>query len=150
MSRQVTALPPVHALHRTLVPVATLCFIATLITDLVYAHTANMLWADMSDWSLSIGVIVFAVLIVVGLIGLLIDPEQRQLRLAWLHFALNVAALVLAFLNALIHTRDAYTSVVPAGLTLSALVVVLLLVTGWTGWAVSYRRDQPIGVDRQT
>jgi len=47
--------------------------------------------------------------------------------------------LVLSFFNALIHTRDAYTSVVPSGLILSGLVVLLLIVTGWNGWTLVYR-----------
>jgi uncharacterized membrane protein len=48
-------------------------------------------------------------------------------------------ALVLATLNMLVHTHDAWTSVVPWGLTLSALVVLILLFTGWMGWSMVYR-----------
>src|SRR5258706_179040 len=36
-------------------------------------------------------------------------------------------------------TPDAWTSVVPWGLTLSALVVLILLFTGWMGWSMVYR-----------
>ena len=48
-------------------------------------------------------------------------------------------ALVLAIVNAFVHSRDAYTSVVPTGLILSALVVLILLVTGWAGSGMVYR-----------
>jgi uncharacterized membrane protein len=48
-------------------------------------------------------------------------------------------ALVISIFNALIHTRDAYTSVVPTGLILSAIVVLILLITGWNGWTMVYR-----------
>ena len=48
-------------------------------------------------------------------------------------------ALSLAIVNALVHTRDAYTSVVPWGVVLSALTVLFLLVTGWNGWQMVYR-----------
>jgi uncharacterized membrane protein len=47
--------------------------------------------------------------------------------------------LVLATLNMLVHTRDAWTSVVPWGLILSIAVVLILLFTGWMGWAMVYR-----------
>jgi uncharacterized membrane protein len=47
--------------------------------------------------------------------------------------------VALAVLNALVHTRDAYTSVVPVGLILSLAVVLILLVTGWNGWEMVYR-----------
>jgi uncharacterized membrane protein len=61
------------------------------------------------------------------------------LRAAQIHVVGNATALVLSIFNCMIHTRDAYTSVVPAGLVLSALVVLILLVTGWNGWALVYR-----------
>jgi uncharacterized membrane protein len=40
----------------------------------------------------------------------------------------------------LVHTRDAWTSVFPWGLVLSAAVVLILLFTGWMGWSMVYRR----------
>jgi uncharacterized membrane protein len=46
---------------------------------------------------------------------------------------------VLSIINAFVHSRDAYTSVVPTGLILSSVVVLILLVTGWNGWAMVYR-----------
>jgi uncharacterized membrane protein len=54
--------------------------------------------------------------------------------------------LVLAFFNALIHQRDGWTSVVPVGLSLSIIVVLILPVTGWLGWALVYRHG--VGVAR--
>ena len=51
----------------------------------------------------------------------------------------NLVVLVLALLNTLIHTRDAWTSVVPFGLVLSIIVVLVLPVTGWLGWSMVYR-----------
>ncbi|PIK73709.1 hypothetical protein CS379_06895, partial [Methylobacterium frigidaeris] len=41
--------------------------------------------------------------------------------------------------NAFVHSRDGWTSVVPTGLILSGLVVLILCVTGWLGWAMVYR-----------
>ena len=40
-------------------------------------------------------------------------------------------ALILATFNMLVHTRDAWTSVVPWGLVLSAAIVLVLILTGW-------------------
>jgi uncharacterized membrane protein len=51
----------------------------------------------------------------------------------------NFVALLLALLNLLVHTRDAWTSVVPVGLILSIIVVLILPVTGWLGWSMVYR-----------
>ena len=122
-----------------LVPVPIVCFVATFITDLVYWRTAAMLWADMSAWLLTVGLIISVFAVLAGLIDFLAEPRIRQLRAAWIHALGNVTALVLSILNALVHTRDAYTSVVPTGLILSTLVVLILLVTTWNGWSLVYR-----------
>jgi uncharacterized membrane protein len=136
-------------LHAMLVPVPIVCFAGTLLTDIVYWRTAAMLWADVSAWLLMIGLIVSVFAAAAGLIDFLGDRRIRALRAAWIHALGNSAALVLSIFNAMIHTRDAYTSVVPSGLILSALVVVILLVTGWNGWSLVYRHG--VGVrDRES
>jgi len=128
-----------HPIHVMLVPIPIVCFIATLITDIVYWQTARMLWADMSAWLLVTGFIVSVLAATAGLIDFLGDRRVRELRAAWIHAIGNVAVLVLSIFNVLIHSRDAYTSVVPTGLVLSALIVLILLVTGWNGWSMVYR-----------
>jgi uncharacterized membrane protein len=128
-----------HPLHAMLVPVPIVCFVATLVTDIVYWRTAAMLWADISAWLLVIGLIFSLFAAVAGLIDFFGDRRIRELRAVWIHGLGNIAALVLSILNAMIHTRDAYTSVVPSGLILSALVVAILLVTAWNGWTLVYR-----------
>ena len=126
-------------LHAMLVPIPIVCFVATLVTDIVYWRTAAMPWANMSAWFLLVGLIICVFAVPAGLIDLLSDYRVRQLREAQIHACGNVLALVLAIFNELIHTRDAYTSVVPAGLILSALTVLILLVTGWNGWRMVHR-----------
>jgi len=134
-------------LHAMLVPIPIVCFAATLITDIVYWQTAAMLWADMSAWLLLVGLIVSLFAAPAGIIDFFGDPHIRKLRAAWIHGIGNITALILSIFNCLIHTRDAYTSVVPSGLILSALVVAILLVTGWNGWALVHRHG--VGVRRR-
>jgi uncharacterized membrane protein len=126
-------------LHVMLVPIPLFCFIATFFTDLVYWQSTNMLWADMSAWLLTVGLIVSVFAVIAGFIDFVRDPRIRQLRPAWIHVLGNVTALVLSIFNALVHTRDAYTSVVPTGLILSGLVALIVLVTAWNGWSMVYR-----------
>jgi uncharacterized membrane protein len=126
-------------LHAMLVPIPVVCFVGTLVSDIVYWRTAAMLWADWSSWLLMVGLIVSVFAVPAGMIDLFGDVRIRRLRAAWIHAIGNVTALILSIFNALIHTRDAYTSVVPSGLLLSAVVVGILLVTGWNGWALVYR-----------
>jgi uncharacterized membrane protein len=126
-------------LHAMLVPIPFVCFTATLATDIVYWQTAAMLWADLSAWLLVIGLIGSLLAAAAGIIDFCSDRRIRDLRAAWIHGPANIAVIILSIFNALIHTRDAYTSVVPSGLILSALVVVILLVAVWNGWGMVYR-----------
>ncbi|THD57493.1 MAG: DUF2231 domain-containing protein [Phenylobacterium sp.] len=122
-----------------LVPIPIACFVLTFVSDLAYWKTANMQWANMSAWLLTIGLVVAIFAVLAGLIDFLGERRIRSLRAVWIHAVGNAIALVLAILNAFVHSRDAYTSVVPTGLILSGLVVLILLVTGWNGWSMVYR-----------
>lgn len=130
-----------HPIHPMLVPFPIVCFIGTFVTDIVYAQTAEMLWADISAWLLTVGLVISVFVALAGLIDFFGDRRIRALRAAWIHALGNGLALVLSIFNAFVHTHDAYTSVVPTGLVLSAVVVVILVVTGWNGWEMVYRHD---------
>jgi uncharacterized membrane protein len=52
-----------------------------------------------------------------------------------------LVVMILATFNMLIHTRDAWTSVVPWGVTLSVITVVVLIFTTAIGWIALYRRS---------
>jgi uncharacterized membrane protein len=103
-----------------------------------------MMWADFSAWLLVVGLIMGVLAAVAGLIDFLGNRLVRAQAPAWPHMLGNMAVLVLSLFNALIHSRDAWTSVVPTGLILSAIVVLILPITGWLGWSLVER--QRIGV----
>lgn len=126
-------------IHPMLVPVPIVCFTGTLISDIAYWRTTNMQWANISAWLLAIGLIVSIFVVIAGLVDFFGDPRVRALRQAWIHGLGNGLALILSIWNAFVHSRDAYTSVVPTGLILSVLVVLILAVTIWNGWSMVYR-----------
>ena len=131
-----------------LVPVPIVCFIGALVTDIMYFATEEMMWANFSAWLLIIGLIFGVLAAIAGLTDFLGNRMIRtQARsVAWPHLIGNAIVLVLAFFNVLIHTRDAWTSVVPVGLVLSIITVLILPITGWLGWAMVYRHG--VGVSR--
>jgi uncharacterized membrane protein len=128
-----------HPIHPMLIPVPMVCLFGALVTDIAYAVTAEMMWADFSSWLLAIGFIGGVLAAIAGLIDFLGNRLIRQQAPAWPHLIGNLVVLVLAFLNNLIHTRDAYTSVVPTGLILSIVTVLVLPVTAWLGREMVYR-----------
>ena len=128
-----------HPIHPMLVPIPIACFVGVLMTDIVYWATAEMMWANFSAWLIAVGVVMAYLAAIAGLIDFVGSRAVRSLSPAWPHAIGNFAVLVLATLNLLVHTRDAWTSVVPWGLLLSSLVVLILLFTGWMGWSMVYK-----------
>ncbi len=130
-----------HPIHTMLAPIPFNCFLGTLVTDIVYWRTADMQWANFSVWMLTVGLLMSVLVVVFGLIDLVLGRRVRTQRATWLHGLGEIVAVALAIFNAFIHSRDAYTSVVPTGLALSALTVAILFVTGWNDRSMmTYRR----------
>ena len=126
-------------IHPMLVPIPIACFIGALLTDLTYWRSAEMMWADFSAWLVTVGVIFGYLAAVFGLIDFLGNRFIRAQPPAWPHALGNVLVLILATLNMFIHSRDAWTSVVPWGVALSAAVVLILMFTIWMGRSMVYR-----------
>ncbi|SDO24317.1 Uncharacterized membrane protein [Methylobacterium phyllostachyos] len=147
---QSTAQVAGHPIHAMLVPIPVVCFVGTLVTDIAYWITANMQWANFSAWLLSVGLIVSALAVLAGLIDFFGDRRIREIRTAWIHAAGNAVALALSIVNVFVHSRDAYTSVVPTGLVLSAMVVLILGVTGWLGASLVHRHGVGVEVGERT
>ena len=122
---------PVYA---TLVQFPAVCFVGTLLTDLAYWKTVNVIWETFSVWLLTAGCIVAAFAGIAGLITWFRVRHVRTLRFAGLHVAVSLLALLLAIVNAFVHSRDGYTAVVPQGLALSIVVVILMVLATWFGW----------------
>ncbi|WP_409997197.1 DUF2231 domain-containing protein [Bradyrhizobium cosmicum] len=129
-----------------LVPIPIACFIGALLTDITYVVSTEIMWANFSAWLLLVGVIFGVLAAIAGLIDFFGNRLVRTRPPAWPHLLGNALALILATVNALIHTRDAWTSVWPTGLILSVITVLILPVTGWLGWAMVYRHG--VGVAR--
>jgi uncharacterized membrane protein len=129
---------PIHPLLAAF-PIA--CFVGALLTDITYWQTAEMLWADFSAWLVSAGVVLGYIFVIAAIVDLAGDRYLGPSPSGWLYLLGHVVVLALATLNMLVHTRDAWTSVVPWGLTLSAVTVAVLLVTTWIGWSMLYRYD---------
>ncbi len=131
-----------NLLYPLLAAVPSACFTGALVTDIAYWQSANMQWANFSAWLLAAGLLVAVFAVIVGVIDFILDTRVRALPIGWYYALGNALAIILAIFNSFIHARDAYTSVVPTGLVLSALTVVVLMITGWLGWElVFHARD---------
>lgn len=124
-----------------LVPFPVVCFVGAFLTDLAYWRTADMQWADFSIWLLTAGLVMAGIAAIASLIDLIRSRRTRTWKPAWLRIVGASLAVVLSLVNAFVHSRDAYTSVVPTGVILSGLAVLILLATGCLAWSMLDRRD---------
>jgi uncharacterized membrane protein len=127
----------VRTLHQMLVPFPVAYFAAALLTDLAYWRTAEVMWERFSVWLIAGGLVMAALVAITAAIDLAFARQKP----AWVPALIYVLAMLLSLLNVFVHSRDAYTAVVPTGLTLSACVVVILLVFMVTSdWSLTTRR----------
>jgi uncharacterized membrane protein len=119
--------------YAVLIAFPVVCFTLALLTDLAYFRTLNLMWAEFSAWLLLAGIVFAALAALTGAIEYFLHRGSIDLDVAWAHAIGNVAVLIIAFFNNLIHARDGWTSVVPWGIALSALTVLVIIVTASYG-----------------
>jgi len=114
-----------HPLYAIFLPVPVVCFVGALLTDLAYLGSdGNRIWVNFSAWLLAAGLLFGAIAGIVMLIDAI-----RGVR--WSGFVLLLAAWVFELINSFVHARDGWTAVAGAGLALSIVGVVLVLLAGW-------------------
>lgn len=108
------------------------CFTLALLTDIAYVQTSNLMWTEFSSWLLLAGISSGALAVLFGMAAMVGHTSP----IGWPQMSGHVVVLILAFFNNLIHARDGWTSVMPWGLTLSALTVLVIAVTPWLNFAL--------------
>jgi uncharacterized membrane protein len=114
-----------ESIYGLLNPIPFGCFVAALIFDIIYSETAVMLWDKAAAWLIVFGLLFAVVPRLVNLTQVWITSRLTATRTDKLDFWLNLFAIVVAIVNAFVHSRDAY-AVVPAGMWLSVCTVILL------------------------
>ncbi len=137
MSASIVDNPQRLPLHRGFIAAGAALLIAALGTDCIYYTTALWQWSNFSAWLITAGLIVLRVALVLLPIDFAIG---RAVRLSTSSFILIAAAGLLSLVNAFVHSRDAWSSVVPQGIALSAVSTLLLLVAGGKGWSMTMSR----------
>src|SRR5258708_37907835 len=132
-----TTKPGGRPIHKLLVSFSAAYCAGALVTDLVYWQMPDVLWERFSIWLIVAGLIMAGLATVAYAIDLV--GGRRIDRPAWPRVIGYALAVLLSLISAFVHSRDGYTAVVPTGLTLSALVVVVLLLTSWIGTALANR-----------
>lgn len=97
-------------------------FVAAWLFDIIYMRGFEIMWKDAASWLIAFGLVLAILPRLISLVYLFRASSAPEKS----HFWLSLLAIIIAILNAFIHSRDAY-AVVPMGVILSTLVVALLL-----------------------
>jgi uncharacterized membrane protein len=128
-----------HPIHPMLIPFPIAFFVGTFVCDLVFWGTRNPSWFDATLWLLGAGLIIAALAAVAGLTDVIGEPKIRSLSTAWWHAGGNVVAVVIDIINFFLRYSEGPSAELPTRIILSAVVVCILLFTGWKGWELVYR-----------
>jgi uncharacterized membrane protein len=116
-----------NAIYGLLNPIPFGFFVAALVFDITYARTGVVLWGKGAAWLIAIGLVFAVIPRLVNLTRIWITSRRTVLRVERFDFWLNLLAIVVAVINAFVHSRDAY-AVIPEGVWLSACTVILLAI----------------------
>ncbi len=120
----VSVAAPIYLL---LFPIPVVCFVAALVTDIAYSGSAFLMWLHFSEWLIAAGLAFGALAALALLVEFFASRAIRTGAIGWAHLVLFYGALVVELFNALVHTIDGWTAVVPTGMTLSIIAAILAL-----------------------
>jgi uncharacterized membrane protein len=121
-------------MHPRIVGLGATLLIGAFATDVAYAQSDLFQWENFSIWLITAGLALAAA----AAAALVFDAARHRIAgIDWARFCGFIGATLLSILNAFVHSRDAYTAVVPQGVILSGIVTAILLALGWwRGWSV--------------
>lgn len=135
-----------HPLHPILVLFPIGFWLSTLLTDIVYWLTRAPGWANAAMVLVAAGIIAALVAALAGLGDFLGDRAIRDIPDAWHHMIGNIFAVAVAGVSLMLRmAQGAEAAVLPWGLTLSIVVALTLLFTGWKGGELVFRHR--VGVE---
>jgi uncharacterized membrane protein len=127
-----------HPIHPMLIPFPIAFLVSTFVCDLIFWRTGNSAWSTAALYLLGAALVMAALAAIAGLMDFFGDERIRDMSSAWHHMIGNVVAVLLSVLNWYWRYAGGDAAVLPWGLAISALVVLILLYTGWQGWGMVY------------
>jgi uncharacterized membrane protein len=132
-----------HPIHPMLVPIAIGGFVLSFAADLICAATGSIQpWANLAYYSMIGGIVGALAAAIPGLVDLISLPPGPVKRTALTHMGINLAVVGIYIFNAgMRHGNAEHTG----PLLLSAVTIVMLLVSGWLGGKMVF--EAGVGVE---
>ena len=113
-------------------------FVGALLSDWAYTSSYQVQWINFAAWLIAGGLLAAGPALLWGAVDVLRSPATRH-RSGMIYLSLLLATVVLGFINSLVHAKDGWATM-PAGLILSAVVVLLAVAASAVGLAGIFRR----------
>ncbi|MEH6776145.1 MAG: DUF2231 domain-containing protein [Cereibacter changlensis] len=123
----------VHPLHAVLLAFVFPLFLGTLAADIAYWRSAEIQWSNFAQWLNAGGLLVGGFALLAALVSL-VRHRKFAIRRPAVYFVVLLAAWIVGFVNALVHSKDAW-AIMPEALWWSGAAALLALVATWLGYA---------------
>jgi uncharacterized membrane protein len=117
-------------LHAILLAGTVPLFLGALLSDIAYAQTYQIQWANFASWLIAGGLLFCGLALLFALVNLIRADHKAGRPVAY--FLLLLVTWALGLINAFEHAKDAW-AMMPTGLILSIVVTLLSVVAAWTG-----------------
>lgn len=123
----------VHPLHAVLLAFVFPLFLGTLVADIAYWRSAEIQWSNFAQWLNAGGLLVGGFALLAALVSL-VRHRKFAIRRPAVYFVVLLAAWIVGFVNALVHSKDAW-AIMPEALWWSGVAALLAVVATWLGYA---------------
>ncbi len=124
--------PLTHPVQVVLVVSTLPLFLGAILSDWAYSASFQVQWINFAAW-LNAGALVFLGAALLWSVVAALRSTAGSRRAAWMLLYAIAATFVVGFIGALVHAKDAGATM-PAGLYLSAIVLILTVITIWLGF----------------
>lgn len=128
-----------HPIHVMIVPFVIAFYVGAFAADLAYAGTSDPFWARAAMWLIGAGIVMSVLAATIGFIDFVAEPAIRALPAAWYHFGANALVAVISIADWLLRYSQGEEVGSHNFVWLTLLVTLLLMFSGWKGWAMVYK-----------
>jgi uncharacterized membrane protein len=123
-----------HSLHPMLVVFPLGLFATSLVWDIVYLSTSNLMWGAIAFWSIVAGLVGGLAAAIPGLLDWLAIPDgTRAKRIGAIHGLLNLAIVILFAVSAVLRYSNGYTTPEIGTMIPGWIGIGLALIAAWLG-----------------
>lgn len=131
-----------HPLHPMLVGLPIGLWVFALVCDLMHALSGNAVWQSVATYCIAGGIVGAILAAVPGLIDYFSIDEAEMRRIASLHLAVNLGAVLLFGINLWLRFRLPTDSILPVALSIAG--VLAIGIGGWLGGEMVYVKGMAV------